>query len=94
MALLAVESIGLLIWFSIPRFRAGEFGGTFTIPIEQLPEVNGEPANFPDVRLWLVNLDARVEKQNKRMYKMKVKLMAIDPVCGMRVVEKTAAATN
>lgn len=65
-ALLTVQSAGLLVWFLIPRFREGEFGGTFTLPIDVLPDVNAEPSNFPEGRFWLVNLDAT--QPNDRMY--------------------------
>lgn len=67
-ALFAAESAGLLIWFLIPKFREGEFGGTFTLPIDELPEVNAEPANKPDGRFWLVNLDTTVSDGAERMY--------------------------
>ncbi len=33
-ALLTVQGAGLLIWSLIPRFREGEFGGRFIVPIE------------------------------------------------------------
>lgn len=56
-ALLTAQATGLLIWFLIPKFREGEFGGLFPVLLDQLPEVNGIPASFPDGRFWLVNLD-------------------------------------
>lgn len=65
-ALVALQSVGALIWFLIPRFREGEFGGTFTIDVNELPPINGEPANFADGRFWLVNLDSA--NPNERMY--------------------------
>lgn len=66
MALFAAQSAGLLVWFLIPRFREGEFGGTFTVSIDELPSVNSEPANFPDGRFWLSNLDTT--QPNELMY--------------------------
>lgn len=65
-ALLTLQGAGLLVWFLIPRFREGEFGGTFTVGIDELPEINGEPNNFADGRFWLVNLDT--DQPNERMY--------------------------
>ncbi len=56
-ALYAAQFSGLLIWFLLPRFREGEFGGKFIISVDQLPEVNAEPVNVPSGRFWLVNLD-------------------------------------
>jgi cytochrome b6-f complex iron-sulfur subunit len=65
-ALFAVQFTGLLIWFMLPRFREGEFGGTFTLPLDKLPDVNAPPFNFPDGRFWLVNLNT--EDPNELMY--------------------------
>lgn len=65
-AILTLQSVGLLIWFLIPRFREGEFGGRFFVPIDALPGVNEEPANFADGRFWLVNLNT--EDPNELMY--------------------------
>lgn len=66
MALLTLQGAGLLVWFLIPRFREGEFGGTFTLDVSQVPEVNAEPVNFADGRFWLVNLDS--SNPNELMY--------------------------
>lgn len=69
MALYTAQAAGLLVWYLIPRFREGEFGGTFTLPIEVLPEVNGQPYNYPDGRFWLVNLDTNNAQGKERMWK-------------------------
>ncbi len=58
MALYAAQFSGLLFWFLLPRFREGEFGGEFILPLKAIPGVNAEPVNFPDGRFWLVNLDS------------------------------------
>ena len=58
-ALYAAQFTGLLIWFLLPRFREGEFGGLFVISVDELPEVNAPPTNVPSGRFWLVNLDTR-----------------------------------
>lgn len=57
-ALLTLQGTGLLVWFLYPRFREGEFGGTFTISANDVPAPNSEPVNFADGRFWLVNLDS------------------------------------
>jgi cytochrome b6-f complex iron-sulfur subunit len=60
-ALFAAETTGLIVWFLIPRFREGEFGGVFPIEVGALPAVDTGPQEFPDGRFWLVNLgDASV----------------------------------
>ena len=65
-ALVALQGAGLLLWFLIPRFREGEFGGTFTLTIADLPPINSTPANFAEGRFWLVNLDTT--QPNELMY--------------------------
>lgn len=64
-ALFTLQSTGLLVWFLIPRFREGEFGGRFWVDVNALPEVNAPPANFPDGRFWMVTLDS--SQPNDRM---------------------------
>lgn len=66
-ALFTAQSAGFLVWFLIPRFREGEFGGKFVLPISDLPEPNGEPRDNPAGRFWLVNLDT--DQPNARMFK-------------------------
>jgi cytochrome b6-f complex iron-sulfur subunit len=47
---------GVAVLFGMPRFREGEFGGTFTFgPVSDLPGTDVGPANFPKVKLWLSN---------------------------------------
>lgn len=67
LALFTAQFSGLLIWFLIPRFREGEFGGLFELSLDSVPEPNAEPGDFPEGRFWFVNLDttspnARMEK--------------------------------
>jgi len=52
---------GAILWFAYPRFRAGEFGGEFLIPVSSLPQQGTDPQDHPDGRFWLVNLDAGVQ---------------------------------
>ena len=56
MALFMAQMGGALVWFALPRFRAGEFGGIFTLDVVEIPPVDAEPKDFPDGRFWLVNL--------------------------------------
>lgn len=65
LALYAAQFTGLLVWFLIPRFREGEFGGKFPLALEAVPPINAAPVNVPDGRFWLVNLDA--SEPNDRM---------------------------
>lgn len=81
-ALLTLQGAGLLIWFLIPRFREGEFGGKFTVALDDLPEINAEPVNFADGRFWLVNLDSN--QPNERMYQVNDE----NPVVGVAAIYK------
>ncbi len=65
-ALLTVEAAGLMVWFLIPRFREGEFGGRFLVNVSDVPEINADPRSFPDGRFWLVNLNSN--QPNDNMY--------------------------
>ncbi len=65
-AVFSAETLGLIIWFAIPRIRAGEFGGVFNLGGDELPEVNAVPLNNSVGRFWLVNLDS--DQPNERMY--------------------------
>ena len=65
-ALFTAEFSGLLVWFALPRFREGTFGGTFTLRVDQLPTVNDPPLPYTAGQFWLVNLDA--SQPNERMY--------------------------
>ncbi len=67
-ALFTAETAGLLVWFLIPKFREGEFGGRFTLDVNQIPSVNAPPLNFPDGRFWLVNVDS--DNPNEIMYRV------------------------
>jgi cytochrome b6-f complex iron-sulfur subunit len=67
MALFTAEFTGLLVWFALPRFREGTFGGTFTLRLDQLPPINDPPFPYTAGQFWLVNLDS--EQANERMYR-------------------------
>jgi len=56
MAVFLAGGGGVTLWYALPRFREGEFGGVFTLPITNLPAPDSPPADFPDGRFWLVNV--------------------------------------
>lgn len=62
LALTTVETTDLLIWFALPRFRAGQFGGQFTVSVDAVPQINGPPHNFSEGRFWLVNLNTSSDR--------------------------------
>jgi cytochrome b6-f complex iron-sulfur subunit len=54
--LLLGQATAGLIWFALPRFREGEFGGTFTFGGEAVPSEAEIPVNVPSGRFWLSNI--------------------------------------
>ncbi len=55
MALFLAETGGAILWFAVPRFKAGEFGGVFTLDVADVPPVDSGPVAFDAGRFWLVN---------------------------------------
>ncbi|MBN1665986.1 MAG: ubiquinol-cytochrome c reductase iron-sulfur subunit [Anaerolineales bacterium] len=52
---------GVTFLFAMPRFKEGEFGGTFTLgSAASLPAVNAAPVNYPKAKFWLSNSEAGV----------------------------------
>ena len=49
-ALVVGEATAGLIWFALPRFRAGEFGGIFTYLAKDLPEQGAARAHRRSAR--------------------------------------------
>lgn len=49
------QASGIIIWFMLPRFREGEFGGVFRLAGSDIPEQGAAPANRPDGKFWLSN---------------------------------------
>ncbi|MFV1859777.1 MAG: ubiquinol-cytochrome c reductase iron-sulfur subunit [Anaerolineales bacterium] len=56
MAVFLVGAGGVTIWFALPRFREGEFGGVFIVPVEEIPVPDSDPKEFAEGRFWLVNI--------------------------------------
>jgi len=83
MALFMAEAGGALVWFALPRFREGEFGGVFSVPVEQVPAADADPGEFPAGRFWLVNLgEASVtDPRQPQDYPMAGGVRAIYKVC-------------
>lgn len=56
-----VDMAGITYLFSMPRFKAGEFGGIYTFgTVADLPAAGSPPVNLPKVKLWLSNTDKGV----------------------------------
>jgi cytochrome b6-f complex iron-sulfur subunit len=50
----------VLIWFSLPRFKEGTFGGIFNFPVDKIPANNAAPFNEPAGRFWVTQYDESV----------------------------------
>ncbi len=59
MALFLAEAGGAVLWFAVPRFKPGEFGGVFKLNLDQLPSPDSAPQPFDAGRFWLVNVGPR-----------------------------------
>lgn len=53
MLMLGGELTAGILWFAFPRFREGEFGGTFSLAPTDLPAQGDAPISRPEGRFWL-----------------------------------------
>lgn len=53
MAMLLGGSGAALIWFALPRFKEGTFGGVFNLTAARVPQPNGAPTSVPEGRFWV-----------------------------------------
>ncbi|OGO43230.1 MAG: hypothetical protein A2Z04_05090 [Chloroflexi bacterium RBG_16_57_9] len=60
LGLFFAELSGVTYLFSMPRFKAGQFGGTFSIPTDQIPSVNSDPLPYNDGKFWVSNTELGV----------------------------------
>ncbi|MBN1965175.1 MAG: Rieske 2Fe-2S domain-containing protein [Anaerolineae bacterium] len=67
MVMLMGAGAGTLIWYLLPRFRAGEFGGDFPLSGTALPIAGAPPQDNPQGRFWLSHTD---EGQVMALYKV------------------------
>lgn len=83
MALFMAQTGGALLWFSLPRFREGEFGGAFSVPLPQVPPVDSGPAEYAAGRFWLVNLGegSLADPRQPADYALQPGVKAIYKVC-------------
>jgi cytochrome b6-f complex iron-sulfur subunit len=57
MALLLGEATAGILWFSLPRFKEGTFGGVFNYPADKVPTASSPPVNVPEGRYWVSNVE-------------------------------------
>jgi cytochrome b6-f complex iron-sulfur subunit len=51
--LLLGQTTAGIIWFALPRFREGEFGGVFRFSPDAIPPAGEEPVSEPAGRFWV-----------------------------------------
>ncbi len=51
--------------YALPRFKEGEFGGTFTVSVAAVPAEEAPPADNPEGRFWLSNTQEGVSALHK-----------------------------
>jgi len=66
MALFVGQGGGALLWFSVPRFRVGEFGGVFHLDPAALPPPDAPPASYDAGRFWLVTVGPQTAADPRR----------------------------
>jgi cytochrome b6-f complex iron-sulfur subunit len=57
MALLLGGTGAGIVWFALPRFKEGEFGGIFPFDPLDLPDSSAPPLSVPAGRFWASNTD-------------------------------------
>ena len=74
---------GAAIWFLYPRFREGEFGGVFTVPVSEIPPPDAPPKEFAAGRFWLSHLGPQsvADPRQPEIYPLHVGVKAIYKVC-------------
>jgi len=83
MALFMAGSAGAAIWFALPRFRRGEFGGVFTLSVDEIPPPDADPTPFAEARFWLANIGPRTlnDPRQPTQYPLTPGLKALYMVC-------------
>lgn len=74
---------GAAVWFLYPRFREGEFGGVFTVPIGEIPPPGAPPKEISDGRFWLSHIGPQNVNDPRQpdQYPLQPGVKAIYKVC-------------
>jgi len=54
-ALLLGEAGAAIVWFALPRFREGEFGGVIPVALDDLPSAGDAPISIPSGRFHVAH---------------------------------------
>jgi cytochrome b6-f complex iron-sulfur subunit len=59
LGVMALQLTGITIYLSLPRFKAGEFGGIIVVgPVSDLPDEGSDPVNNPEGKFFFVRTEA------------------------------------
>jgi cytochrome b6-f complex iron-sulfur subunit len=74
---------GATIWFALPRFKEGEFGGVVTLAVGEIPPPDSEPLAYADGRFWLVNIGEQTidDPRQPAVYPLTPGVKALYMVC-------------
>jgi cytochrome b6-f complex iron-sulfur subunit len=83
MAVFMAGSGGAVIWFALPRFREGEYGGIVNVPAADVPPADSPPQSFADGRFWLVHIGPQTiaDPRQPADYPLQEGVKAIYMVC-------------
>ncbi len=83
MAVFMGGASGALIWFALPRFREGEFGGVFYLQIEDVPPEQSPPVKNAEGKFWLSRIDRSIVNDPRQPadYPLHQGVRAIYDVC-------------
>lgn len=87
MALFLAEAGGAILWFAIPRFKAGEFGGVFELDVAEVPPADSGPVSYDAGRFWLVNVgQGNIDRQyteypGTKVYPQTLGVKALYKIC-------------
>jgi cytochrome b6-f complex iron-sulfur subunit len=83
MAVAIAGGTGAVLWFALPRFKEGEFGGVVTVPVGELPPADSEPLAYADGRFWLVNIGPQTVEDPRQpdVYPLEPGVKALYMVC-------------
>ncbi|MGD8603513.1 MAG: Rieske 2Fe-2S domain-containing protein [Anaerolineales bacterium] len=83
MAVFLAGGGGVTLWFMLPRFREGEFGGVFSVSVGDLPPEDSAPKEFTEGRFWLSNIGPQSLDDTRRPgdYPLNQGIRAIYKVC-------------
>jgi cytochrome b6-f complex iron-sulfur subunit len=83
MAVFMAGTGGSVVWFALPRFREGEYGGIVTVRASDVPPPDSPPEAYSGGRFWLVNIGPKTleDPRQPKDYPLQAGVKAIYMVC-------------